>query len=442
MRAYRESFVSEEGRRGLTQEELLVRMAHVDAEYAERYSHTTVSRWESGTTRPSVPRMRAFGEALGLSSTEVAGLILLAGLAPDFQTASVQAFSGDGEQVDHQEVDADLRASATEEAQTSDHFPSVLHGIIRFMFLRCVPLGVTIVAVGYALAFLGWSDSWSPVAYFGLVTGLVMVQGFLTPDRDGELREFFWVSVFFLLSTPLLQFAPIHMDHYNFYAIGDLAGTHIPYMLALLANLALASSVGLAFQLLRKWQYSKPEGESTVLGRAVWVVLPPVGFLYAVVVVISNASVWIQFAVLMPVVAVIFTILLALRDPSTNLSVRDRQFLLSTMVWVAIASTFLGIATIVAIYVAPDLPRVLPDHNLLSSWEIDFAELGYTREEALDRLNLGYMWHAMFVLGYMIFVGGRLIIAIYRMDGRHVEKPGAHLPSDLAHEARVGPVHS
>ena len=143
----------------------------------------------------------------------------------------------------------------------------------------------------------------------------------------------------------------------------------------------------------------------------------------------------------MPVMAAIFTMLLALRDPSTNPSAAERQFLLSTMVWVGIVSTFLGVLTVVAIYVAPDLPRVLPDHNLLRSWEIDFAELGYTREEALDRLNLGYIWHATLVLGYMTFVGVRLILMIYQMPGRHVEEPDAHLPSERVPEARVGPAH-
>ena len=87
MRSYRESFAQGAGRRGLTQEALLERMGSVDSDYAERYSHATVSRWESGGTRPTLQRLKVFGQALRLSKTEVAGLVLLAGLAPDFPTA-------------------------------------------------------------------------------------------------------------------------------------------------------------------------------------------------------------------------------------------------------------------------------------------------------------------------------------------------------------------
>ena len=64
-------------------------MGEVDDVYETRYSHGTVSRWESGSTRPSVDRLRVFGKALNLSETEVAGLILLAGLAPDFPGAAL-----------------------------------------------------------------------------------------------------------------------------------------------------------------------------------------------------------------------------------------------------------------------------------------------------------------------------------------------------------------
>ena len=289
---------------------------------------------------------------------------------------------------------------------------------LRFWFLRSLPLGICIVGGGYALSFLGWDDGWMPIVYIAFATGLVLTQGFLLPDRNAGLREFFWISLFFLLTTPLLQFAVIRADHYNFYAIGNLAGTQLPYLLALIVNLLIASVAGRMFQLLWQWQYASDRGGSNALHRAAWVALPPLIFVYAVVVVITNISVAIQLAALLPVVGAVFIALVALRDPDLNPSERDRRFLLSTTIALAIVATTLGIVTILAIYVSPDLPSALPDHNLLRSWEIDFAGLGYSREEALDRLNLGYMWHALWVLAYMFFIiGGKVIVAIYRIDG-------------------------
>ena len=408
------------GRRGLTQEALLERMGSVDSDYAERYSHATVSRWESGGTRPTLQRLKVFGKALALSRTEVAGLILLAGLATDFRAALGQVTGSDGDGAIGHGATPDPRSAtdvaAGAEASVTASTPSILRAAVRFGFLRVLPLGMCIVG-GYVLSFYGWNNSWMPTAYVTFAIGIVLVQGFLLPDRGSPLREFFWVSLFFLLTTPLLQFASTLVDHYNFHTLGNLAGTQMPYMLALLLNLVIAAAAGLMFQLLWKRQYSGDSGESSALRRAASVALPPVISVYAVVVVITNISVSIQLAILLPVLAAVFTALLVLRDPVFNPSERDRLFLLSTASVLTVISATLWIVTMLAIYLSPDLPRVLPDHNLLRSWEIDFADLGLSREEALDGLNLGYMWHAIWVFAFMFFVvGGRLMVSIYRID--------------------------
>ena len=420
MRCYRESFCPGGGRRGLTQEALLERMGSVDSDYAERYSHATVSRWESGGTRPTLQRLKVFGKALALSRTEVAGLILLARLATDFRAALGQVTGSDGDGAIGHGATPDPRSAtdvaAGAEASVTASTPSILRAAVHFGFLRVLPLGMCIVG-GYVLSFYGWNNSWMPTAYVTFAIGIVLVQGFLLPDRGSPLREFFWVSLFFLLTTPLLQFASTLVDHYNFHTLGNLAGTQMPYMLALLLNLVIAAAAGLMFQLLWKRQYSGDSGESSALRRAASVALPPVISVYAVVVVITNISVSIQLAILLPVLAAVFTALLVLRDPVFNPSERDRLFLLSTASVLTVISATLWIVTMLAIYLSPDLPRVLPDHNLLRSWEIDFADLGLSREEALDGLNLGYMWHAIWVFAFMFFVvGGRLMVSIYRID--------------------------
>ena len=199
------------------------------------------------------------------------------------------------------------------------------------------------------LSFYGWNNAWMPTAYVAFIIGFVLAQGFLLPDRGAPFREFFWVSLFFLLTTPLLQFASTRVDHYNFHTIGNLAGTQIPYMLALLLNLVVASAAGLMFQLLWKRQYAGDSDRSSALQRAAWVALPPVISVYAVVVVITNSSVSIQLAVLLPVLAAVFTAKLVLRDPAFNPSERNRLFLLSTTSALAMISGALGIVTMLAI---------------------------------------------------------------------------------------------
>ena len=80
MRAHRGAFVAQDGTQGISQEELLQRMAEADPEYAERYHHSTVSRWESGSTQPDLRRLEVFGKALQLTPAEVEGLLRLASI--------------------------------------------------------------------------------------------------------------------------------------------------------------------------------------------------------------------------------------------------------------------------------------------------------------------------------------------------------------------------
>lgn len=415
MRAYRTSYSAEGSPRGLTQEGLLERMGSVDSEYAERYSHATVSRWESGGTRPTVQRLKVFGKALELSQTDVAGLILLAGLAPDFQTA-LSLVSG-SDRAEATGIGAKRSGVSVPTVLSAPADRSVLSIAVRFWLFRVLPLGA-FIAAAYAFSLIGWQITWMPAAYVAIVIAIVLAQGLLLPDRDAPLREFFWVSLFFLLTTPLLQFSPIGMDHYGFYRIGDAAGTHLPFMLALLFNLFIAAAAGLMFHVQWMRQYSGDNGRGSALQRAVWVVMPPVVLVYAVVAVLTNISVSIQLAVLLPAVGAMFIALVVLRDSDFSPSGRDRLYLLTAASAVALVATTVGTIVVVLIYLSPDFPTVLPDHNLLRSWVIDFSELGFSREEALDRLNLGYMRHAILALVYLsLVVGGSVIAGIYRIGG-------------------------
>ncbi len=445
MRAYRESFPSAEGGRGLTQDELLRRMAAVDRNYAQRYSHTTVSRWESGATRPSRERLEVFGRALNLTRAEVEGLVALAGLGdqsdsgldgpgsavlvtdvaqsqssdPDVRTVA----AGDAATVSASELPDPSANYPTEPAIASSRprsFPTIFQSVVS-----CLLPALATIGGAYLLASLGWNEMWMPIAYIGAVVGIRLGAAFLRMSNPYDLCEFFCISVFVLLTTPLLQSAALSMDHYGFSAIGTFGDTPMPYMLALLVNLALSTVAGGVFCALWNWQYGVPRQTGNPVRRAASVVVLPIGLVYATMAVITNTAIVLQLGVSFAVLTAVCIVLLLMRDASVAPDERDRRFLLWAILIVGMVLTTIGAAVMLTIYLTPNLPAMLPDHNLLYSWAIDFDRIGLSPEETLQRFNVGYLWHATSVFVYMVFVvGGNLVAAAYRWGHEPPHTPG------------------
>ncbi len=84
----------------------------------------------------------------------------------------------------------------------------------------------------------------------------------------------------------------------------------------------------------------------------------------------------------------VFLLLLVVRDRGVTFTERDQRALFSAVVTGAGVGSAVGVAVIMAIYLSPGFSSGLPDHNLVKSWELDFDALGYTRQGALDRINL------------------------------------------------------
>ena len=151
------------------------------------------------------------------------------------------------------------------------------------------------------------------------------------------------------------------------------------------------------FCLLWRWRYREGATVGSTVTNAAAVTCPPLGVVYIVVVLITNFSVTVQLAVVFAALPMAFSLLLVFRDTGVTFTEDDRRALFQSLVVAACVSATVGIAVMMSIYLSPDFPSVLPDHNLVRSWELDFDALGYTRAEALERVNLGYMWHAMFL---------------------------------------------
>ena len=298
--------------------------------------------------------------------------------------------------------------------------------MLRFVAIRLLLTGTAVMLLGMFLSWVGWNENWMPEAYILLTTGFVLFQGLIWSDKEAELRDFFWISVFFVLAVPALQFAPLGMDHFGFYALLHAEAAYLGFALCLLLSLLIASISALMFQALWETIGRKHVSEGNLLVGALWATLPPTTFAYGVILVFSNASIWIQLLIVMPVVAIVFTGLLLIRNASVDPTLAQRRFLLHAVFSVALVGAIVGILIIVGVFLLPGVPRVMPDHNLLTTWEIDFQGLGYTQDEALDRLNVGYMWHAMYLYLYMVFVMcGHLLVALYKMVGNDGTGPDA-----------------
>ena len=133
--------------------------------------------------------------------------------------------------------------------------------------------------------------------------------------------------------------------------------------------------------------------------------------------VATNLSVSMQLAALVPALTVIIGLLVVVRDPEVSAGELDRGIHFPSAAAVVLATSVVAIAVILTVYFVAGVPTVLPDHNLVESWEIDYEELGYTREEALERESGGYLRHGVSVYAYMtLLLSGNLQASIYRMS--------------------------
>ena len=400
MRAYRHAYSPEGGTRRLSQNGLLDLMAQLDNRYSGRYDHSAVARWESGAIRPNRERLEVFGQALELSAAEIDGLISLAGLdANTGETAETRAVPEPAYADEGRSTNApgglNPKSSAVEpNGNVSWFYP---RHASRYVSSRFLLPGACVAIAGYFLALFGWNSSFPLAVYVGVALCALTVQGFLRLRRFDDLGDLFFVSVFFMLSIPLLHAPLTWMDAYGLYSIGNFAGTSIPFTLSLIVNLLVATVSGLMFNFLSTWQYSKTTVEKSVYGRPAWIVLPPVAFVYAFLLAFSNVGFWIVGMGLLTLLAGAFAALLVLRDWDNAIGKWDRKFLLCTAVAVTIVLSTLGLAAILATYLQPSSYDV-SEQGLFYSWATDFDALGYPPGEYFERSRLAVTWASLTTL--------------------------------------------
>ena len=420
MRFHREEFSVNGKVAQLTQNGLLELMSEIDPVYIG-YSHTTVVRWESGTTRPTRERLEVFGRALNLSRAEVDGLIDLAGLEPRHQYYSESDMQVATNVIaTHRGIPSS--SVATPAGDLVVESPGFASQAIRYFLSRFAFPGVVIAGMGYFLQSVGWSADWMLTLYVSLVIGLVLAHYFLRRRRSNSPRDFLFLSLFVLLSAPLMQMHGTRMDSYGFYSLEGLESTPIPFAMALGVNLLIALAAGLIFDFMHRRFYASFSGNPYL--QAAIVAFSPIVFVYAFGVVFgNNVGFWIYLLEVLAVLGGVLMALLLLQDERVKVSDRVKWLSIQLTIAIALVLTVMALMGLMVVYWDPSLQSV-PDHNLMRSWENDFAALGYPASEFDDRARAGVVWAVLTALIYLVsVVGGSLLVALCRKDTGDPQDP-------------------
>ena len=448
MRDYRQHSPRKDGGKGLTQKQVLDRMAEFSDPGAMIHSDTTLGRLERAEILPSRQRLETFGKALNLSQVEVDGLIVLAGFELDSQQVAqhpVQsnpytdrrqapgAVQPDAGAVCEETVSAGAEAASVVGEDGSRSFLADALNLCFFRFLLPV---VAVAGGGYLLSSLKVATIWMLMLYIGLAMGLVLSQGLFKMRRADSLRDLLFVTLFIVLSTGLLQVPFIGMDPYGFYIWGEPGGIVLPILLSLMANLLVSLIASLMFDLSWRWQYSG-RGADKAYMRSLWVAVPPMAFTYAWVLLTGNWGAWIGCSVMLTILAGVFAMLTVMRDETVKFTEWDRRFLLWCSMQITTVLAALGAVSIAVGYMDPSLLS-LSGHTLIHPWEIDYAALGYSESELIARLRVGYAWNSITCISYLVIViGSYVTLNIYRLGGGDPAVPTAdvgELPAGTSRE--------
>ena len=405
LRFYRTNFG---GGRGLSQNDALALMGERKAEYAA-LDRSALSRWENGARRPPRGFLADFALALRLSRAELDALMNLAGYAESAAADRAETLSGVRDinaKADDIKRGVQILVDAASEPPPMD-----AAALAKDALRRAAAPGIYAAAVGWVLNALGQNGTWVLAAYVAVALAIAVGQGVLRRRRADGVGELFFISVFFTLGAPLLQSAITRLDTYGFFALGNLAGSSIPLLLALMANLALALAASVAFGALRGRQYG-PKGASGAFARAAWTTLPPCLFVYANMLLFANVGAWIFFLITLGVIFGAFTAILAFRDRRVTLSDWEARTALVAAVAVIILLCAVGAAGTIAAYISHS-PMAIPDHNLLWSWEVDWERVGYPQSEWLERARVSLPLMALPSIVYLATaLGGFLLVSI------------------------------
>gem|GEM_PF-4363763 len=236
--------------------------------------------------------------------------------------------------------------------------------------------------------------------------------GALKPGRGFVVGELLFVSVFVMLSVLLLQSAFTGMDTFGFFTIAAFADKPSSLLLALGVNLLLASVATAIFYGLWTWQFGT-KSTGGAYGRASKAVIPPLLLVYIAGALLTTPGGEIYLLAVLVLMAFAFILVVAISDPQVQLGDWEAKFVLAAFVG-AIFVLFIAAFTTMLLWFF--LVGFVPaTGNHLWSWTINWATLGYSPQEYVDRAKVGFLWAMTSGIAYMIFaLGGYAMVTVYR----------------------------
>ncbi len=415
---------------GLSQDNLAERLK-TDAGYSGPQDRSQISNYERGRFLPNKDFLIAF-------LTVVEPLIAEKGTMLDDQDAhlllKIAGYASDSEpEVSdlRPSVDAMRDGLARLDARVFDLSQKVSSSVVvadraKDALIKFAPPALFVAAAAFIIDQLDLVRTWVILAYLvigiSIGAGTIVSRRFRTHAQD-RIGDLFFISVFFVLSTPLLQGAFTRMDHYGFHTLPSYTGSAVPFMLAMLVNLVLAIVATIIFNVLRQRLQSGGNSLSPLM-RAVWSTLLPVAFLYTNVLVFCNPGIWTNLLSTLGTLGGAFIALVVFHDPSFRMDEGDRWMVKGAFAVVLLLSTCMAVWTLVAHFAEPNMVSS-GDHNTI--WASDteagpldsptpeyFEQLGYPADEYGDRDRFGLLWMSIATNMYVTLVFGVSIVSAIR----------------------------
>ena len=265
-------------------------------------------------------------------------------------------------------------------------------------------------------------------------------------DRDGPDRTYWpapWlgglllVSLLFMLNLTLIFTGTTGMDLYGFYTLDMVSTIPLPLVLSTLLNLAMATGGYLCYRWLWQHQSWFTGGRWGPFTRGLVLSGLPVLLAYAPAILLTSHGGKPTAVAVAGLMAGSLCVTHALRDREARLDPTVARYWFAGGIAAILVFLALSISGMLVLYFVEQLPA---SGNLLWTYEYEWPDLGYPREEFHQRQRDAVVGFTLAGSGFLILVlGGSMLGSILRWTRPGAAaKPSAYGSRSEAPEWAVG----